>query len=108
MRQVRVWLDDKSAGSGFRVVLEVSRGTKYAHFLHVPTLTHIQMPVDELARQERRGMATEQRITRGLITRLEARMRLARRNKEQFPEVFCNEVLALIRQEKETGDGIHD
>jgi hypothetical protein len=55
MRQVRVWLDDKSAGSGFRVVLEVSRGTKYAHFLHVPTLTHIQMPVDELARQERRG-----------------------------------------------------
>lgn len=101
MRQLRVWLDDKAMGNGFHVVLEVSRGTKYVHLLHVPTLTRIQMPLDELARQERRGVATEQPITRGLLGRIEARMRQARRHKEQFPEAFCNEVLAAIRQEKE-------
>jgi hypothetical protein len=95
VRQLRVWVDD-----GFRVCLLVSEGVRKAHLLYVPTLEHVEMPLSELARQLRVGVAGDVPIARGLVGRIEEKRRHWRALNYRFSEVFVREALDAIRSER--------
>jgi hypothetical protein len=95
VRALRVWHDD-----AFRICILISEGVKKAHLLYVPTLDHVEMPLDELARQLRTGVAGDVPITRGLIGRIEAKRRELRARGARFSEAFVKEALDAIRADK--------
>lgn len=100
MRQLLIWLDDAAVGCGARVVLEVSQGRDYAHLLHVPTLSHVKMPLRELEDQVRRGMAREVPIWRGVVRRIDQRRRDFDRYGFRYPGAFVKEALEAIRADR--------
>lgn len=95
MKQLRLWIDDS-----FRVCLLVKEGREKAHLLHVPTLDHFEVPMAEVSRQMRRGVACEVPVARGLISRIEAKRKDWRALGYRFSEVFVRETLAIICSEE--------
>ena len=97
MRQLRLWIDDPQAGCGARVVLEVSQGRAFAHLLHVPTLSHVKLPLREVERQLRDGIGAELPLRRGVIGRIDGKRRDFDRYGFRYPAVFVREALAAAR-----------
>lgn len=78
MRQLRLHLDNETVGCGAHVLLMVTEGRRYAELLHVPTLSRLRLPLEQVAQQLRSGIGAEVPIARGLISRIEQRRRGAR------------------------------
>lgn len=100
MRQMTLYIDEASIGCGFYTVLVVSEGTKWAECLHVPTLTRFKMDLQTIAAQERRGIAKETPIQRGLITRLQAKRKEWSDYNFRFSDNIVQDALTAARKDR--------
>ena len=97
MRQLRLFIDDAQAGSGAHVLLEVAQGRRWAHLLHVPTLSHVKLPRREVEAQLRSGRGCEVPIRRGLIGRIAEKRRQFDRHGFRYAGAVVRQALAAAR-----------
>jgi hypothetical protein len=96
MRYLSLYLVERDL-SGVHLLLEVKAGRKLSHLLHVPTLTRFDVPLREIERQMRCGIAAERPVRRGAITQITERMRQWKDHGRRYPAAFCKEALHCLR-----------
>lgn len=105
MRCLRLFLDDPRLGTGFHVLFEIRQGRALSHLLHLPSLSHLELPLRAIEEQLRAGAGREVPVSRGLVGRLLLQRRAFDHYRFRYPAAFVREALDAARAWRAAGRG---